>query len=167
MNFALQLAGPWARREAPKCPRWYALALTKTPHNTNMLHSGDRILVQKHDATQGHWFEGGVHVLHQTEVGLRFHGSFNGIKNQRFNARFKLNRIPMRRQHQAMDSAFSQPRVLFPVKAHLPPGPYPTPAEKRLKLFNPLLASNTPQLQAVISIVAQLAGAVPFVIFGP
>lgn len=134
---------------------------------TNILRSGDRILVQKPDATQGHWFEGGVHVLHQEEVGLRLHGSFPGNAGQRYNVRFKLNRIPMRRQHQAMDSAFSQERVLFPTKPHLPPGLYPSPAEKRLKLFNPLLAANIPQLQAVISVVSQPAGSVPFVIFGP
>ncbi|KAF9457917.1 P-loop containing nucleoside triphosphate hydrolase protein [Collybia nuda] len=128
---------------------------------------GDRILVQKPEAAKGHWYEGGVHVLHQAEVGLRFHGSFSGGPGQHYNVRFKLNRIPMRRQHQAMDTVFSQERVLFPAKAHLPPGLYPSPVEKRLKLFNPLLAKNNPQLQAVISIVNQPPGSVPFVVFGP
>ncbi|KAF9457919.1 P-loop containing nucleoside triphosphate hydrolase protein [Collybia nuda] len=128
---------------------------------------GDRILVQKEGATQGHWYEGGVHVLRKEEVGLRFHRSFSWASGQRYNVRFKLNRIPMRRQHQGMDSAFSQPRVLFPAKDHVSPEPYPTITEKRLRLVNALIAKNPLQLQAVISIVSQPAGAVPFVVFGP
>lgn len=131
------------------------------------LYPGDSILVQKIGATQGHWFDGRVHVLRQLELGLRFHGSFSWSASQRYNIRFKLNRIPMRRQHQAMDSAFSQTRVLFPLKDQLPTKPYPSPAQKKLELFNTKLATNSPQLQAVCSIVSQAPGSVPFVIFGP
>lgn len=132
------------------------------------INPGDRILVQKHGTTQGHWFEGGVHVVCRDEVGLRFHGSFRGwTKDQLYNVHFKLNRYPLRRQHQAMDSAFSQDRVLFPLQAHLQGRNYPTQAEARLQVFNPLIATNPPQLQAVVSIVKQVPGAIPFVIFGP
>lgn len=136
-----------------------------SPHHN--IYPGDRILVQKEGATQGHWYEGGVHVLRKEEVGLRFHGSFSWTATQRYNVRFKLNRIPMRRQHQGMDSVFNQARVLFPTDQHLPPGPYPVITEKRLRLINTLVAKNPPQLQAVVSIVSQPPGAVPFVIFGP
>jgi hypothetical protein len=73
----------------------------------------------------------------------------------------------VRRQHQAMDTAFSQDRVLFPLQAHLPRRHHPTPTDARLRLFNPLIGTNAPQLQAVTSIVHQAPGAVPFVIFGP
>jgi helicase MOV-10 len=120
--------------------------------------------VQKQGETQGRWFEGRVHVLRKEEVGLRFHGSFGWSASQRYNVRFKLNRIPMRRQHQAMDSAFDQARVLFPLQAHVPRTPY---ARTPLQLFNPLLATNPPQLQAVNAIMHQKPGSVPFLIFGP
>ncbi|RDB30431.1 putative helicase MOV-10 [Hypsizygus marmoreus] len=129
---------------------------------------GDRILVQQRGAQEGHWFEGGVHVVRKEEVGLRFNASFRGwTRDQRYNVRFKLNRYPVRRQHQALDTAFSEERVLFPEGVHVPRGPYPKQADVRLRVINPLIATNPPQLQAVISIVKQAPGAAPFVIFGP
>jgi hypothetical protein len=57
----------------------------------------------------GHWYEGHVHVVRQSEVGLVFHPSFGGWSaSQRYTVRFQLNRIVMRRQHQALDSAFEK-----------------------------------------------------------
>ncbi|KAJ6572162.1 P-loop containing nucleoside triphosphate hydrolase protein [Mycena capillaripes] len=129
---------------------------------------GDRILVQKNGSPHGHWFEGGVHVVRKEEVGLRFNASFRAISAaDRFNVRFKLNRYPLRRQHLALDTAFSEDRALFPLPQHVPRTPYPTQASARLKVFNPLIATNAPQLQAVVSIVKRPPGSVPFVIFGP
>lgn len=126
---------------------------------------GDRIFVQEEGATDGRWFEGHVHVLRQSEVGLRFHSSFARYgEGRRFQVRFKLNRIPARRQHQAMDTVFAEERVLFPTVEHLtqrqiPNGP--------IKLFNKLIATNPRQLQAVTSIAHAVAGSLPFVVFGP
>ncbi|KAJ6608247.1 P-loop containing nucleoside triphosphate hydrolase protein [Mycena sp. CBHHK59/15] len=129
---------------------------------------GDRILVQKHGTALGHWFEGGVHTVRKEEVGLRFSASFRTASPaERFTVRFKLNRYPMRRQHQAMDTAFSEDRVLFPLSAHVPRVSYPTQARAQLRVFNPLIAANAPQLQAVVSIVRRAPGSVPFVVFGP
>ncbi|KAF4616960.1 hypothetical protein D9613_008723 [Agrocybe pediades] len=129
---------------------------------------GDQILVQEVGAAEGRWFEGHVHVLRQAEVGLRFHTTF--VRNpagKHFHVRFKLNRIPVRRQHQAMNSAFTEDRVLFPRVSHLPGGPCRRPSRLGLKLCNPLIASNPPQLQAVSSIVSLPRGSPPFVVFGP
>ena len=124
--------------------------------------------MQVQGATDGRWFEGHVHVLRQTEVGLRFHGSFGVFSpDRRFHIRFKLNRIPVRRQHQAMDAVFTEDRVLFPLITHLPGGRPPSPSDATLKVFNSLISSNGPQLQAVVSIVAQRPGSLPFVVFGP
>ncbi|KAJ7222059.1 P-loop containing nucleoside triphosphate hydrolase protein [Mycena haematopus] len=130
---------------------------------------GDRILVQKHGgSTVGHWFEGGVHFVRKEEVGLRLHTSFRASASaDRFNVRFKLNRYPLRRQHLAMGTEYSEDRVLFPLPLHVPTVPYPTQARARLTVFNPLIATNAPQMQAVVSIVKRPAGSVPFVIFGP
>ncbi|KAF8804655.1 RNA helicase [Phlegmacium glaucopus] len=129
---------------------------------------GDCILVQEQGATGGRWFEGHVHVLRQTEVGLQFHGSFGAYApGRRFHIRFKLSRIPVRRQHQAMNAVFTEDRVLFPLITHLPGGRPPSPSNAALKVFNPLISSNGPQLQAVVSVVAQRPGSHPFVVFGP
>ncbi|KAJ7931319.1 RNA helicase [Mycena leptocephala] len=105
---------------------------------------GDCILVQKHGSTHGHWFGGGVHVVRKEEVGLKFNKSFRATLTDRFN------------RMRALPSAF-----------HVPKTPYPTQASARLKMFNPLIATNAPQLQAVVSIVKRQPGSVPFVIFGP
>ncbi|KAJ6469382.1 P-loop containing nucleoside triphosphate hydrolase protein [Mycena sanguinolenta] len=129
---------------------------------------GDRILVQKQGASNsGHWFEGGVHFVRKEEVGLRLHTSFRVSPADRFIVRFKLNRYPLRRQHLALGTEYSEDRVLFPLPSHVPTVPYPTQASARLEVFNPLIAANAPQLQAVVSIVKRPPGSVPFVVFGP
>jgi len=130
--------------------------------------SGDRILVQEEGANNTRWYEGHVHVVRQAEVGLRFHGSFdrNG-DGRRFHVRFKLSRIPVRRQHQAMDSAYAEDRVLFPSNSHLFVGRIRTRADISIKLYNPLIARNEPQQQAVVSIITLPPGSPPFVVFGP
>jgi helicase MOV-10 len=66
-----------------------------------------------------------------------------------------------------MDAVFTEDRVLFPDVKHLPSGGPPSASKSTLKVFNTLISSNEPQLQAVVSIVAQRPGSLPFVIFGP
>jgi helicase MOV-10 len=132
--------------------------------------TGDRILIQKQGSQNGHWHEGGVHVVRKEEVGMKFHSSFRPSTRERFQARFKLNRYPMRRQHQALDTAFTQDRVLFPLGEHLPNAikvPGAVFSTEKVRVFNPLIAQNPPQLQAVASIMRMPAGSVPFVVFGP
>jgi hypothetical protein len=134
----------------------------------SFLCPGDRILVQQLGAIDGRWYEGHVHVLRQAEVGLCFHGSFDRQpEGRRFHVRFKLNRIPLQRQHQALDSAFIEDRVLFPFPMHLEPGPVATPSTPSIRLYNNLILNNPPQLQAVISIRNLAPGSPPFVLFGP
>ncbi len=92
---------------------------------------GDSILVQEQNASDTRWFEGHVHVVHQAEVGLCFHSSFGRYnEGRRFHVRFKLSRIPLRRQHQAMDTVFMEDRVLFPLLSHLPVGGVRTKRDK-------------------------------------
>jgi len=73
----------------------------------------------------------------------------------------------MRRQHQALDTAFTEERVLFPRSDDAAKGGAPKNIDPRLELVNTLIAHNPRQLQAINSIVKQAPGAVPFVIFGP
>ncbi|KAJ8688713.1 hypothetical protein PTI98_013472 [Pleurotus ostreatus] len=125
---------------------------------------GDIILVQACGAPRGHWFSGGVHFVRKLEVGLRFNPAFHWHKDQLYNVRFKYNRYPLRRQHQAMESAFSPERLLFPASSHLLIDQVPVLS---LRIENPLIGENAPQKQAVMSIVKQPPGSAPFVIFGP
>ncbi|KAG7441319.1 P-loop containing nucleoside triphosphate hydrolase protein [Guyanagaster necrorhizus] len=124
---------------------------------------GDSILVRKKDAPEGHWFSGGVHTVTLEEVGLRFSPKFKASPSDRFHVRFKLNRIPLRRQHQALETAFAPGRLLLPLATHiLQPAPaFPWTA------INPLIDTNARQRQAVDCILRQKPGTVPFVIFGP
>jgi helicase MOV-10 len=131
------------------------------------LRAGDRILLQKRDAPRGHWYEGAVHVVRRDEVGLRFNTSFGGWSDkQQYNVHFKLNRYPLRRQHQALSVPVSPERLLFPNKSHLR-GPNNGAPNVRLRFFNTLLEKNLPQVQAVTSVVRLKPGAVPFAVFGP
>ncbi|KAF9003324.1 RNA helicase [Cyathus striatus] len=128
---------------------------------------GDNILIQKHGSTEGHWYSGGVHVVQRESVALRFAPAFarGWTPDQLCHVRFKLNRIPVRRQHQAMDTAFTEHRILFPSYADLPSSSITTNGP--VKVFNRLIASNPPQLRAVQTIVNLPPGSVPFVVFGP
>lgn len=127
--------------------------------------SGDSIHVQRHGADSGQWFEGCVHFVHKGGVGLKFHKSFpKPDKNQRYNVRFKLNRHPLRRQHQALGSAFAPERLLFPMQLHVHAR---TDDTAPIRPHNRILANNARQLEAVSAIVNNPPGSVPFVVFGP
>src|SRR5262249_967020 len=117
----------------------------------------------KPDTENGRWFEGKVHIVHKEEVGLQFGKSF--LESQTFRVRFKLNRIPLRRQHQAMDMPSPQDRLLFPTSTHL--SQKQNVAPDNISYNNPLLGTNPAQKQAVSCILRQVPGSIPFVVFGP
>ena len=106
-----------------------------------------------------------MHFVHQYEVGLQFHESFGGwTSDQKYHVRFKLNRVPVRRQHQALDTAFTQSRILFPNSSHFSMTPGPRPPNT---FFNSLIRSNPPQITAITGILNAPPGSLPFIIFGP
>jgi helicase MOV-10 len=129
---------------------------------------GDRILVKPYGVDK--WYEGYVHVVEQQEVGLRFNRAFNFYAGQKYHVRFKLNRLSLRRMHQAMDTVFNVSRIFFPTPADARGKNLraATPAEQReLVLVNRKIGENPPQLRAVAAIVRLPPGSPPFVIFGP
>lgn len=133
-----------------------------------MYYLGDRIEVQPSSSTPGRCFEGWVHVVRLDDVGIDFHASFKPTAGQRFNVRFKLNRIPLLRQHQALSAFPPAPqRFLFPVAGHAGLGHAPTAVDLPFSPCNPLVATNPAQLQAVRSILRLRSGAAPFIIYGP
>ncbi|KAF5329141.1 hypothetical protein D9611_013223 [Ephemerocybe angulata] len=161
--------------------QYYYLAIPGLAEKRPSVLVGDRILVQASNTPNpGQWFEGHVHVVRQTEVGLRFHYNFDRLawsEGRRYNVRFKLSRIILRRMHQAMDSAYAEDRVLFPEWKHVPRGLRAEDEEDRedrledewrtLHCYNPLIKDNTRQADAVNAIIRQPPGSAPFVLFGP
>ncbi|TFY71299.1 hypothetical protein EVG20_g1692 [Dentipellis fragilis] len=144
---------------------YYYLAVPGLAEKRPSVLVGDRILVQRLGVDTGKWFEGHVHFVRQMEVGLRFHGSFPAPgPNQQFHVRFKLNRIPVRRQHQALDTVFISERILFPTEAHLPAG---IPAARRIAPFDRLIATNINQMKAIVAMMTLPPGSPPFLLFGP
>lgn len=126
------------------------------------------MLVQRHGSEKGRWFEGHVHFVRMASVGLMFHDSFRGhLPTHKYNVRFKLNRIPLRRQHEALSSAFNPERILFPRATHVLMPMIPATVRMRTYVYNRLIADNAPQLQAVTSICQLPPGSPPFVVFGP
>ena len=129
---------------------------------------GDSILVQEQNSSSDKWFEGYIYNIRKSGVDLRFHAAFRECQEgMRFHIRFKLNRMPIRRQHQALDADFLQDRILFPEIIHLPQRQVRSIAKTHLNLFNPLIANNEPQRQAILSILSLDPGSVPFIVFGP
>ncbi|KAI0945600.1 hypothetical protein AcW1_001785 [Taiwanofungus camphoratus] len=129
---------------------------------------GDRIFVQPHGSQRDRWFEGHVHVVRKEEVGLRLNASFRHYDANRLHkVRFKLNRLPLRRQHQALDTVFYPDRLLFPAQEHVTAHAPPQAVDIQPYIYNRLIAGNPAQLQAVTSISNLAIGSVPFVVFGP
>ncbi|KAK0452100.1 P-loop containing nucleoside triphosphate hydrolase protein [Desarmillaria tabescens] len=143
--------------------RYYHLEVPGLAEKRPSVLVGDNILVRRSDAPEGHWYSGCVHFVHKAEVGLCFYYSFKATSTDRFLVRFKLNRYPLRRQHQALETAFAPARLLLPTEQHVlaPSGASPW------RPFNKLIDTNPQQRQAVDCILRQPGGSVPFIIFGP
>lgn len=65
--------------------------------------------------------------------------------------------------HEALAN-FKQPRITFP---QAPSAASAAPPQRELHFFNPLVAANLRQKQAVLSILGKSHGSSPFILFGP
>ncbi|TFY71300.1 hypothetical protein EVG20_g1693 [Dentipellis fragilis] len=165
MDFDLQIFDIPNAKLTPK-KSFHSLRVPGLAEKRPSVLIGDRILVQRSEEQSGKWFEGHVHDIDQTEVYLRFHGSFpKPAPAQTFHIRFKLNRVPMRRQHQALNIVVALDRLLFPSESHT--GALKPTGNVQLTPFNKLMAINLPQLKAINAILHRPAGSPPFVLFGP
>lgn len=113
------------------------------------------------------WHQGCVHQVHQNHVSLRFGGDFSIYKGSKFDVRFVLNRLPIRRMHSALSNTFNPVRLLFPGPENIISSRV-TSAEMRniTPVYRPL-GEDEEQLETVTAIVNQRPGSVPFVVFGP
>ncbi|KIY47326.1 P-loop containing nucleoside triphosphate hydrolase protein [Fistulina hepatica ATCC 64428] len=153
----------WSEEHKMRCT---SLAVPGLAEKRPRFLVGDIILVQKVGALPGDWFSGRVNVVRKEDVGLSFHPSFSRrTQGQQYNARFKLNRLPLRRQHQAFDMTFDDDRILFPTNEHAPKDI--SGGNSRLRFKNALICQNERQLLSVTSIVHLSEGSLPLIVFGP
>jgi helicase MOV-10 len=107
-------------------------------------------------------------VVEDIRVGLQLANSLHYFPGQRYSVRFSLSRLPLRRMHQALDTAFFPPRVLFPKPLHRLISMRPTESHiLSVRPVNRTIMGNAPQLLAVTSIINLPQGSPPFIIFGP
>jgi helicase MOV-10 len=95
-----------------------------------------------------------------------FNNRYQGVP---FLLRFRHNRITLRRQYHALATSFPPPhRLLFPSVSDIKPMRRLSRAEVEvLKFVNRNIRNDPQQLQAVISVLEQPKGSVPFIIYGP
>ena len=96
---------------------------------------------------------------------------YTGLKVQ-FVLQVRSNRITLRRQYHALTKLFPPPRrLLFPSVLDIKPSRHLSKTEihnlKFHHLVNKSIRDDPQQLQAVISILEQPEGSVPFIIYGP
>ncbi|KAI0691003.1 P-loop containing nucleoside triphosphate hydrolase protein [Cerioporus squamosus] len=128
---------------------------------------GDTIQVQEANAPAGRTYEGFVHTVRLDGIRVSFHRSFNAI-GKLFNVCFQLNRVPLRRQHQALVvQTPAHQRLLFPKPTQAGLVQALGPNDSPITLFNKAISTNPPQLQAVKSILNLRPGNAPFPLFGP
>ena len=94
---------------------------------------------------------------------------FNLNRGARFLLRRRLNRNVLRRQYEVLASPLTRlRRVLFPSTSDIKSIRQLSQVEiDNLPLVNTHIRKDEQQLQAVVSIVQQPKGSVPFIIFGP
>lgn len=112
------------------------------------------------------WYEGHVHYVRQAEVALCFHGSFPKNGTQQFDVRFQVNRVPLRRQHQALCANQYAPHLLFPGPTHVAFS-MTTSTVPSITLCDRKIEKNPRQFQAIKHILALPQTSAPFIIFGP
>jgi helicase MOV-10 len=106
------------------------------------------------------------------KLSLKLPTEFNLPKGSKFDLRFRHNRITLRRQYRALTDALAPPRrLLFPSVSDVKPARRLSRAEidnlKYRQLVNRDIRDDRQQLQAVISILEQPPGSVPFIVCGP
>ncbi|GAA5996830.1 hypothetical protein JCM5350_003555 [Sporobolomyces pararoseus] len=125
----------------------------------------DLIKVKTRDSEDNRWFEGIVVSVESRRVGLKFKSAFDPPSNSRFDVQFHINRLPIRRQLQALELPLPRRDLLFPnLGTHY--NGYPV-ADQHPPFFHRAIEANFCQRQAVLSIFYSSSGSAPYVVFGP
>jgi helicase MOV-10 len=110
------------------------------------------------------------HDIAVLRISLRLPTDFNLYRGAMFMLKFRLNRITLRRQYHALaTSSTPQRRFFFPSISDIKPIRRRLSSAEidMLELSNSSIHGDKQQLQAVVSILQQPKGTVPFIIFGP
>ena len=112
------------------------------------------------------------HRLAVLRMSLLLPPDFNLFSGTQFVLRFKHNRITLRRQYHALTTSFPPPRrLLFPSVSDIKSNQNLSGTEiynlKFRHLVNRRIRDDPQQLQAVVSILGQPKGSVPFIVYGP
>jgi helicase MOV-10 len=127
---------------------------------------GDFILVKQH-GTSTDWYKGCVHEILMNTVSLRFGSNFSTYRGNTFDVKFVLNRLPLRRMHQALTLKADSTRFLFPEPEHIRTTAVGIEQLHTINPINRLISEDYEQLMTIAAIFHQPPGSVPFVIFGP
>jgi helicase MOV-10 len=112
------------------------------------------------------------HHLAVLKMTVRLPAEFMLYEGTQFLVQFRHNRITLRRQYHALTSSFTSPRrLLFPSVSDIESNRPLSRAEiydlKFRHLVHRRIRDDPQQLQAVISILEQPPGSVPFIVYGP
>ncbi|KAF7291981.1 RNA helicase [Mycena indigotica] len=120
---------------------------------------GDFIRVKHTGSEDGPWYEGRVHQVHQNHVSLRFGDEFSTYRGNKFDVRFTLNRLPLRRMHQALTNKSNPQRLLFPdARAPSLNRRSSTAEMDQILPVNRLVAEDKEQLETVAAILHRPKG---------
>ncbi|QRW12006.1 P-loop containing nucleoside triphosphate hydrolase protein [Ceratobasidium sp. AG-Ba] len=124
----------------------------------------DLVAMKEPGSSRNNLHGGYVTEVQQSSVILRMHESFPSVANQLWDVRFTVNRLLLRRMHDAINKAGPHARILFP---QVSDKVSPSTALGSSPRLDRKVAANYEQSLAVRQILGQAAGDVPFVIFGP
>ncbi|KAG8745892.1 hypothetical protein FRC10_006696 [Ceratobasidium sp. 414] len=112
----------------------------------------------------GPTYGGYVTDVQQSDVILRMPESYSSLLNQRWDVRFTVNRLLLRRMHAAINKSGTHERILFPSSSH--ERPY-AKLNRPMTRLDRKVAGNHKQTLAVQQILTQPPGDIPFILFGP
>ena len=112
------------------------------------------------------------HHLAVLKMLVRLPPDFNLCQGTQFVLQFRHNRITLRHRYHTLTSSFTSPhRLLFPTVSDIKPNRHLSRAEtynlKFRHLVNRTIRDDPQQLQAVVSVLEQPPGSVPFIVYGP
>lgn len=130
---------------------------------------GDFVHLKHSNNNEGDiWHEGCVHHVYENHVSLRFGDDFSVYRGTKFDVRFVLNRLSIRRMHAVLINKREPLRILFPLPADLKTRARMSGRQlAAVRPVNRLIGEDEEQLEVVTAILNRAPGDVPFIVFGP
>lgn len=123
---------------------------------------GDEVTLYHSDKDNEHGFIGFVHELHENNISLKLHPTFDA--SFQYDVEFSMSRISFRRMHQALSLDHGLDHLLHPGPVDVFRTNRPIRASTP---FDQNMLENAPQQAAVSSILDLPENSPPYIIFGP